>query len=647
LAKRSIVQVAVVGLLIGLVAAAAPAQGAGEPGVVHFTAAGDFGQNATTSAVLTAMHAADPDLALTVGDFSYGDPGTEPSWCDFVTERMGAGFPFELLTGNHESDGTNGNVNDFAACLPNQLPGLVGTYGRQWYVDVPRVNPLVRFVMVSPGIPFASGTTTSYAAGTPAYTWTAAAIDGARSRSIPWVVVGMHVPCWSQGAYSCTAVDPDLRTLLLTKHVDLVLNGHEHFYQRSKQLAQGRTGCTTIPIDSYDADCVADADSDLVAGAGTVWTTVGTGGQPLRDLNTSDPEGPYFAASSAQNVNGSHGFLDVSLTADDLSARFVRVDGSFSDAFTIRRGAAPANQPPTASFTSSASGLTASVDARSSGDADGTITAWSWDFGDGTTGTGPTATHTYGAAGTYTVTLRVTDDGGAAGTAAKQVTVTAPTPPPTGTGDFVTDTFSRTVSNGLGAADLGGPWTVGGSASNFSVASGTGALRLATAATQVSAYLGATTRTATDLRMTVTLDKITTGNGVYLDVTGRRVSAGNEYQANLILQPGGRLQVGLTAVRSSTEVALQPLTQLAGVTYAAGSPLAIRLQVSGTAPTTVRVKVWPAGSPEPAAWQATATDSTAALQAAGSVGVAAYLSSSATNAPVTVRLDDLSARPPA
>jgi hypothetical protein len=179
------------------------------------------------------------------------------------------------------------------------------------------------------------------------------------------------------------------------------------------------------------------------------------------------------------------------------------------------------------------------------------------------------------------------------------------------------------------------------------VASGAGALRLATAATQVSAYLGATTRTATDLRMTVTPDKVPTGNGVYLDVTGRRVSAGNEYQANLILQPGGRILLGLTAVRSGAEVALQPLTQLPGLTYAAGSPLAIRLQVSGTAPTTVRVKVWAAGGAEPTAWQATATDSTAALQAAGSVGVAAYLSSSATNAPVTVRLDDLSARPPA
>ncbi len=66
-----------------------------------------------------------------------------------------------------------------------------------------------------------------------------------------------------------------------------------------------------------------------------------------------------------------------------------------------------------------------------------------------------------------------------------------------------------------------------------------------------------------------------------------------------------------------------------------------------TAGTTVRLKVWPAGQPEPAAWQTTATDTTAALQAPGAVGIGAYLSSSATNAPVTVRVSGLSARPTA
>jgi hypothetical protein len=73
--------------------------------------------------------------------------------------------------------------------------------------------------------------------------------------------------------------------------------------------------------------------------------------------------------------------------------------------------------------------------------------------------------------------------------------------------------------------------------------------------------------------------------------------------------------------------------------------LNVRLQVTGTSPTTLRLKVWPATAAEPAAWQLTGTDSAAGLQVAGAVGVTAYLSSGATNAPIVLRMSGLSARP--
>ena len=63
--------------------------------------------------------------------------------------------------------------------------------------------------------------------------------------------------------------------------------------------------------------------------------------------------------------------------------------------------------------------------------------------------------------------------------------------------------------------------------------------------------------------------------------------------------------------------------------------------MQGTSPTTLRAKVWPVGSTEPAGWQYTATDSTAGLQAAGALRLTTYLSSSATNGPVAVRWDNL------
>ncbi len=148
--RRGLLLVVLCSLLL-----AGAATGAPSPTHVHVTINGDIDSNVTRSGgVLTSIAAANPDAHFVVGDLSYAVTGQEQAWCDLVTSRVGAGFPFELLSGNHESSGTlNGNINDFSACLPNQLPGLVGTYGRQYYVDVPQQNPLVRFVMISPNLP--------------------------------------------------------------------------------------------------------------------------------------------------------------------------------------------------------------------------------------------------------------------------------------------------------------------------------------------------------------------------------------------------------------------------------------------------------------------------------------------------------------
>jgi PKD repeat protein len=638
---RSIAQLAVVVLAVGLVGAVPSAQGAGEPGVVEFTAGGDFGAGGNTSAVLTGMAAAEPDLALALGDLSYGQTGQEQAWCDFVTARLGAGFPFELLAGNHESNGQNGNVNDFSACLPNQLPGLVGTYGRQWYVDVPQVDPLVRFVMISPALPFPDSTW-SYAAGTPRYNWTAAAIDGARSEGIPWVVVGAHKPCFSLGQYTCE-IGADLTNMLISKRVDLVLHGHEHLYQRTHQLGT-RTGCTAVPAGSVDADCIVDSDASMVQGAGTVFATAGASGQELRNVNTADSEAAYFAASSGGNRSPSYGFLGVRVTADSLQAGFTPVSGSFTDAFTITRGAAPPNTPPTAAFTSSSSGLTATFDGRGSGDGDGTIASYSWDFGDGTPpASGAQPEHDYAEAGTYPVTLTVTDDDGAPGSVTQPVTVTEPGT----TTDVARDAFDRTVSNGLGTADTGGAWSTSGTASNFAVSGGAGAITIPAAGNTRSAWLGSASSTDTDLLLTLSLDKRPSNSGAYLDVVGRRVAQNTEYRARVILAGNGRITVALTTLRgSSSAVTLASGVQLpSSITYEPGSELNVRFQVTGTGPTTLRLKVWPAGTPEPAGWQRTATDSFAALQAPGGVGLTGYLSGSVTNAPVVVRMLELTARP--
>lgn len=609
---------------------------AAEP-TVHFTAAGDYAAGANARAVLSKIGEINPDLNLVLGDLSYAATGTEQTWCDLVTQYVGAGFPFELVAGNHESDGLNGNINDFSACLPNQLPGAVGTYGRQWYVDVPAQDPLVRFVMISPALHFPDGTY-EYTVGSPRYVWTAAAIDGARAASIPWVVVGMHKPCLSMGQYACDTAD--LLNLLVTKKVDLVLTGHEHLYERTKQLALA-PGCTSVAPGTSDPDCIADADADLVKGAGTVLTTVGTGGIAQRDLFPADPEAPYFAAASGL-ATATWGVLDVRATATTLSAGFARASGgTFTDAFTIGPGGPAQNLPPTASFTASCTQLDCVVDATASSDPDGTIATYAWDFGDGATGSGATTNHPYATAGSYTVTLTVTDDDGATASSTRTVSPTSGATPP-----FAADTFSRTTTNGLGTAETGGAWRTTGSAGDYSVSAGTGRVTLPAPGAGRDASLPAVSAASTDLTFALAMDKAATGGGIYVAVGGRRVAGVGEYRAKVQLRSNATVVLTLVRTAGSAETVLAPAAILPGLTYTPGDRLLIRLQVIGTAPTTVQARVWKAGTPEPGTWQASRTDTTPALQGPGSIGLNLYLSSSSTNAPLTVTLDDLIARAP-
>ena len=111
-------------------------------------------------------------------------------------------------------------------------------------------------------------------------------------------------------------------------------------------------------------------------------------------------------------------------------------------------GASGGNNPPTASFTFSCTGLTCSFNGSASSDSDGSIASHSWNFGDGSSGSGATINHTYAAGGTFSVTLTVTDDDGAPGSTSQNVTVSSPT------GGGITLSAVGFKQQGLQKADL-------------------------------------------------------------------------------------------------------------------------------------------------------------------------------------------------
>ena len=294
------------------------------------------------------------------------------------------------------------------------------------------------------------------------------------------------------------------------------------------------------------------------------------------------------------------------------------------------------NEAPTAAFTFTTNNLSASFNGSGSSDSDGTVDAYAWDFGDGLTGTTATPNHAYGLSGTYSVKLTVTDNDGDTGTITKPVTVTAPAV------TLASDDFSRTSAAGWGTADMGGAWSINGTLSNATVGAGLGVLKMASAGSGPSAYLSSLSSNDTDVLVSFSLDALPVGGtaGVDQGIVARRIAGSGDYRAKVRVLPSGVVRLGLFTTNSAgAQTAIVNEANVAGITYTAGMVLDIRVEAIGTSPTTVRAKLWKHGDPEPSAWMATGTDSSAALQAAGTAGVHSFLAASVTNAPIKAQFD--------
>ncbi|WP_181034826.1 hypothetical protein [Clavibacter michiganensis] len=149
-----------------------------------------------------------------------------------------------------------------------------------------------------------------------------------------------------------------------------------------------------------------------------------------------------------------------------------------------------------------------------------------------------------------------------------------------------------------------------------------------------TASLDAVSTTSSDAQVSFSLDKVPSGGGAYVRINSRQVGT-SFYQTQVWVRSTGQVMI----VQSENATVLKS-TVVPNLTYTAGQQLRVRVQVTGTSPTTLNAKVWPVGQAEPTAWQSTTTGSLAALQTAGTFGVQTYLSSSAAG-PVAFKLDDL------
>jgi large repetitive protein len=202
------------------------------------------------------------------------------------------------------------------------------------------------------------------------------------------------------------------------------------------------------------------------------------------------------------------------------------------------------------------------------------------------------------------------------------------------------DTFTRTVTDSWGTADIGGPWTVvAGTAANFDVNGGSGTVATPGGTKQQAAHLGQVSVRDVDAKVAMTFPDAPIGSG---NTTGflllRRQTGGAYYRVGLYVTSAGKVFI---RGQTSAGATLFPDVNT-GLSFTAGDTFLLRVQAEGGGPTTIRARAWEQGTAEPTSWKATATDATAGLQQAGSVGIRTV---NTTSTATTLRFDDLAATP--
>lgn len=260
------------------------------PDRLRFAAIGDNGSGGR-QAMAVARQLADTytrapfGLVALLGDICYYGSFTDRY--DDVFRRpmeplLDAGVSFELAIGNHDEGyrHTDDGVEEIDAEL-----SLLGTPSA-YYASA---HGPVDFFYLDSSAPSAFG-----AGSDLQWEWLDDALASATNQ---WRIVALHHPLYSSGRHGSTVRARErLEPILRRHHVDLVLAGHDHHYERTHP----QHGITHI-----------------VSGGGCKTTAVGR----------SD-----FTAAAARVLQ----FLLVDVDGDRLTGRCIRADGGVVDRFDLR-----------------------------------------------------------------------------------------------------------------------------------------------------------------------------------------------------------------------------------------------------------------------------------------------------------------------
>ena len=231
------------------------------------------------------------------------------------------------------------------------------------------------------------------------------------------------------------------------------------------------------------------------------------------------------------------------------------------------------------------------------------------------------------------VTATVTDPAGDTSQFSANVAaaaIPAPTPPPTPgptptptVKTYVADTFSRTLTSTWGRADIGGNYAAFYCTNTDMNVTGTAATVLVpdphhptscpepvTVNTNYrGGYLTNVSAQNVDVRFRVATATLATSDNINVGFDVRRVSGFTSYRGQVRLTTANQVWLQADAVINDNMNPLGTSTRAHAATVATGAFIWVRGQVTGTNPTTIKLKAWNDGTAEPTGWDYTTTDS--------------------------------------
>lgn len=227
--------------------------------------------------ICTAMNNHNPSFVIHTGDLV--SDGTDPQeWPLFFNSGIS-------ILSNTIFIPANGNHDRQSDMLTNLFdPPLAGLY----YYSC--VFPFVRIIVLD--------TDSSFAAGTAQYTWFTNELRLAASK---WKIVVFHDAPYSSTEHANDANKPDLQNILVPAlikyNVNLVLNGHDHIYERSTN-------------------------------SNVVFLTTGGGGGPLHTAI-------YNNVYRAKMVANEHHFVLIDMSSNIMDIRVMNSNSVILDTFSI------------------------------------------------------------------------------------------------------------------------------------------------------------------------------------------------------------------------------------------------------------------------------------------------------------------------